>query len=154
MIVRDRSYRSGETIALSERFPEIMKILKNSTSPMSAHDIAKLYVSTPNSSDSLVTGTILNVLALAGVVQKTVFFKGKSNRSVYSLVGNIPESKIEEHPTQAIQSLFEMEKTHVLKTLEYFSGHKNRAASALGLTNFALEERLQVYELIKHKDQK
>lgn len=86
MIKRDVQSYGFNPIPMNQRYPEIMKVLQESTEPLSSTEIANLYITNPNSSDGLVTGSILNVLALAGIVKKNTYVKGNSKRNSYELV--------------------------------------------------------------------
>lgn len=81
MIKRESVYTS---ISMERRFPLIMKILLSSNAPMSPKAIAIKYIDNPTSSDILVTGTILNVLALAKIVRKSTN-NLKAKRTFYRL---------------------------------------------------------------------
>lgn len=78
-----------------------MNVLNFSTKELSATEIAELYFSNPSVSDALTTGSILNVLALAGIVTRVDSSKGKSKRVKYKLAikghdTNAPGSQTED----------------------------------------------------------
>lgn len=72
-------------ISMEQRYPLIMDILKKSDKPLSTRQIVNRYILNSSASDPLVTGTILNVLVLSGVVNRVEEFKGRTVRLFYEL---------------------------------------------------------------------
>lgn len=74
-------------MTLEDRYSKIKRVLDESPEIwFSATEIAKHYMENPNSSDSLSTGTICNILSFAGVVERTEFYIGKSIRVKYKSI--------------------------------------------------------------------
>lgn len=72
-----------------ERFIKIMDILKGQTSHLTSSQICKQYVNNYTSSDTGSTCQILNVLTLAGLVEKITYPRkgsGKQFCTAYKLV--------------------------------------------------------------------
>jgi hypothetical protein len=81
VIIRQDMY---ETIPMDQRYPMIIEILNVNALALTSREIAERYIYSPTESDRLVTGTILNVLTLAGIVKKFTEMgsKHKTNRYV------------------------------------------------------------------------
>ena len=67
MIIRQNIH---EIIPMDQRYPMIMGILNTTALALTSREITERYVYQPTESDKLVTGSILNVLTLAGIVKK------------------------------------------------------------------------------------
>lgn len=67
MLIRENLY---DSISMDRRFPEIMAILNTTAIPLTSREVAARYVVQPSESDKLVTGSVLNILALVGLVKK------------------------------------------------------------------------------------
>ncbi len=61
--------------------------------------------------------------------------------------------KVEVKPTYKELTLFELEKKHIVDTLDHLSGNKTRAAKALGITVKTLYNKLHSYGMIDAREQ-
>jgi DNA-binding NtrC family response regulator len=61
--------------------------------------------------------------------------------------------KVEVKPTYLEVTLFDLEKKHIIDTLDHLSGNKTRAAKALGITVKTLYNKLHSYGLIEAREQ-
>lgn len=61
--------------------------------------------------------------------------------------------KIEEKPSFKEFTLFDLEKKHIVDTLDHLAGNKTRAAKALGITVKTLYNKLHSYGLIEAREQ-
>lgn len=73
---------------LHTRMIKITSVLNYSDSALSSREIAEKYIQIPTSSDSLTTGSILNVMAILGHVKKIGSQKGKTTKYKYQRTGN------------------------------------------------------------------
>lgn len=73
-----------------ERVKNIVKVLNESSEPLSARQIAekKWNITSYNDSHVLSTGQILNVMNALGLVKRFTVFKGKSPRYKFQRKGN------------------------------------------------------------------
>jgi hypothetical protein len=73
-------------VSMEERYPLIVRVLKDADKPLSASEICDRYiVGKVMASDPLSTGHILNVLSMASVVRRIETYVGKSIRVKYEL---------------------------------------------------------------------
>lgn len=61
--------------------------------------------------------------------------------------------KVEEKPQYQEVTLFDLEKKHIIDTLDHLAGNKTRAAKALGITVKTLYNKLHSYGLIEAREQ-
>ncbi len=61
--------------------------------------------------------------------------------------------KVEAKPTYQELTLFDLEKKHIIDTLDHLSGNKTRAAKTLGITVKTLYNKLHSYGLIETREQ-
>jgi hypothetical protein len=84
-----RDYWRPVAIPLEQRYEMIMQVMNSTRKFMTSRQIADSYINNPTTSDVLVTGSILNVLALANLVTKRQLnLPSKVTRYEYKLRGN------------------------------------------------------------------
>ena len=78
----------------------------------------------------------------------------------YIEAGHLPEfaqevkvEKVEAKPSYVEFTLFDLEKKHIIDTLDHLGGNKTRAAKALGITVKTLYNKLHSYGLIEAREQ-
>jgi Nif-specific regulatory protein len=78
----------------------------------------------------------------------------------YIEAAHLPEFAVEvkvekvEAPVKYVEfTLFDLEKKHIIDTLDHLNGNKTRAAKALGITVKTLYNKLHSYGLIEAREQ-
>jgi len=90
-----------------------------------------------------------NIRELQNVLERLKILSDGDTITVEDMATHIKFSNkaaVETSDYLSVTALYELEKSHILKTLEYFQGNKTKAANALGITIKTLYNKLSRYD--------